>query len=135
MRHPRPLLRLFLVFSKKQYKLDKKLMWKNVHPLLRAGIGTHAFSPITTRPGLPPKSLLTYVCIIVNNWKISVVSYLLFPNNQRRDRFYNNRFVGLNRRICPSIIQNTSTAIVVDSYYLPTTNLWSSSYVGNRSTT
>ena len=30
---PRPLFRLFFVFSNKQYNFYNKSMWKNVHPI------------------------------------------------------------------------------------------------------
>ena len=44
-------------FSNKLYKFYRKLMWKNVHPVFRAGNwnpqpSDHESSPITTRPGL-----------------------------------------------------------------------------------
>ena len=38
---PRPLFRLFLVLSNKQYKFYNKSMWKNAHPVFSAGIQTH----------------------------------------------------------------------------------------------
>ena len=38
---PRPLFRLFFVFSNKQYNFYNKSMWKNVHPIYGAGIWTH----------------------------------------------------------------------------------------------
>ena len=41
MCHPRPLYRLISVFSNKQYKFYKKLMWKNVHPVSGTEIWTH----------------------------------------------------------------------------------------------
>ena len=60
MGRPRPLFRLFSVFSNKQNKYYNKSMWKmsfsssvrhqdsNPRPF------KHELSPITTRPGLPP---------------------------------------------------------------------------------
>ena len=59
---PRPLFRLFSVFSNKQYKFYNKSMWKNVMSIQYPApgfepttFGTWVSSPpITTRPGLPP---------------------------------------------------------------------------------
>ena len=65
MGQPRPLFRLFSVFSNKQYNFYNKSMWKmskfpssiwatdsNPQPFVNES------SPITTRPGLPPLQLL-----------------------------------------------------------------------------
>ena len=41
MGQPRPLFRLFLVFSNKHYNFYNKYMWKNVHPVYGPGIRTH----------------------------------------------------------------------------------------------
>ena len=41
MGHPRPLFRLFSVFSNKHYLFYNKLMWKNVYLVSGAGIWTH----------------------------------------------------------------------------------------------
>ena len=41
MGQPRPLFRLFSVFSNKHYNFYNKYMWKNVHPVYGAGIRTH----------------------------------------------------------------------------------------------
>ena len=57
---PRPLFRLFLVFSDKQYIFYNKSMWKNVMsiqytvPAFNPRPLKHESPPITTRPGLPP---------------------------------------------------------------------------------
>ena len=59
MSHPRPLFRLFLVFSNKEYNFYKKSMWKKSCPssIWRLDLNPrpleHELSPITTRPGLP----------------------------------------------------------------------------------
>ena len=63
MGQPRPLFRLFSVFSNKQYNFYNKYMSKNIHPVYGAGIQTHNLQkreslPITTRPGLPPNYAL-----------------------------------------------------------------------------
>ena len=51
MGQPRPLFRLFLVFSNKHYKfLQQKYMWKNVHPVYDAGIRTHDFWNVSLLP-------------------------------------------------------------------------------------
>ena len=61
MGQPRPLFRLFLVFSSKQYNFYKKSMWKTSKcpsSLQRQDsnpkFNVHESSPITTRQGLPP---------------------------------------------------------------------------------
>ena len=61
MGQPRPLFRLFSVFSNKhQYNFYNKSMWKNVNPssIRRQDSNPrpfeHELSPITARPGLPP---------------------------------------------------------------------------------
>ena len=41
MGQPRPLFRLFSIFSNKHYNFYNKYMWKNVHPVYGAGIRTH----------------------------------------------------------------------------------------------
>ena len=60
MGQPRPLFRLFLVFSNKRYNFYNKSMWKNVHLVYGAGLepttSRTESSPITTRPELPPDS-------------------------------------------------------------------------------
>ena len=51
MGHPRPLFRLFLIFSNKhQYNVYNKLMRKNVHPAFGAGIRTHDIPNLSLLP-------------------------------------------------------------------------------------
>ena len=50
MGQPRPLFRLFLVFSNKQYNFCNKKLWKNVHPEYGAGIRTHNLSDMSRHP-------------------------------------------------------------------------------------
>ena len=66
MGQPRPLFRLFLVFSNKQYIFYNKSMWKNVMSIqyLVLGFkpttfGTWVSPPITTRPGFRPLGTVT----------------------------------------------------------------------------
>ena len=61
MGQPRPLFRLFSVFSNKHYKFYNKYMWKNVHPCRDSNPrpSERESLPITTRPGLPPH----YYCL------------------------------------------------------------------------
>ena len=47
---PRPLFRLFFVFSNKQYNFYNKSMRKNVQPVYGAGIQTHDLSNISSPP-------------------------------------------------------------------------------------
>ena len=49
MGHPRPLFRLFSVFSKK-HQFYNKLMWKNVHPVYGTGIRTHDLQNMSLLP-------------------------------------------------------------------------------------
>ena len=42
--------RLFLVFSKQQFNFYNKSMWKNVHPVLGAGIQTHNLPNMSRHP-------------------------------------------------------------------------------------
>ena len=50
MGHPRPLFRLFSVFSNKQYNFYNKSMWKNVHPVYSTGIWTHNLLNMSRHP-------------------------------------------------------------------------------------
>ena len=51
MGQPRPLFRLFVVFSKKhQYNFYNKYMWKNVHLVYGAGIWTHNLQNMSLLP-------------------------------------------------------------------------------------
>ena len=59
---PRPLFRLFLVFSNKQYNFYNKSMWRNVHSVYGAWIRTQDLSNMTTRPGLPGVTSCPNVC-------------------------------------------------------------------------
>ena len=45
-----PLLRLFSVFSSKQYNFYNKTMWKNVHPVYGARIRTHNLLNMSRHP-------------------------------------------------------------------------------------
>ena len=54
---------IFGLFKQINQFLQKKTIWKNVHPVYIAGIRTHNLSkhepsPINTRPGLPPQEEL-----------------------------------------------------------------------------
>ena len=49
MGQPRPLFRLFSVFSKKQYFLQQ-INVKNVHPVYSTGIQTHNLSDMSRHP-------------------------------------------------------------------------------------
>ena len=61
----RPLFRLFLVFSNKHYNFYNKSMWKMSIQYTVPGFEPttleHESSPITTRPGLPPRIYLSFL--------------------------------------------------------------------------
>ena len=76
MGHPRPLFRLFPVFSNKQCKFCNKLMWKNVHLVSGCRDSNSQLSespPLTTRPELPPRPILLhwiFLCFFQVNFRI-----------------------------------------------------------------
>ena len=50
MCQPRPIFRLFLVFSNKHYKFLQQIYVKNVHPVYGAGIQTHNLRNMSLLP-------------------------------------------------------------------------------------
>ena len=50
MDQPRPLFRLFLVFSNKHYNFYNKYMWKIIHPVYGAGIQTYDLQNVSLFP-------------------------------------------------------------------------------------
>ena len=50
MAQPRPLFRLFSVYSNKHYNFYNIYMWKNVHSVYSAGIQTHDLQNVSLFP-------------------------------------------------------------------------------------
>ena len=83
MGHPRPLFRLFSVFSNKQYNSYNKSMWKMSSPssIWRWDLNPRPLErespPITTRPVLPPPSLHSY-CTLKYVYDIEPKSWMVW---------------------------------------------------------
>ena len=68
MGHPQPLFVYFCLF-KQTLQFSQQINVKNVNPVYSAGIRTHNQSPpITTRPGLPPKTHNVWINFWVILW-------------------------------------------------------------------
>ena len=95
MGQPRPLFRLFSVFSNKHYTFLQQIYVKKIPSSIWCRDSNprpleHVSPPITTRPGLPPKRMELFTQIKRSHW---LVTYITSPFNSKLGCFLKMKLI------------------------------------------